>query len=56
MHQTKFSIDLVSECSILIRFDETISENSIGQLARAMNQHLSHIVMNIVPSYRTVVN
>ncbi|EGQ8129468.1 allophanate hydrolase subunit 1 [Vibrio parahaemolyticus] len=55
MHQTKFSIDLVSECSILIRFDETISENSIGQLARAMNQHLSHIVMNIVPSYRTVL-
>ncbi|HCG6982996.1 TPA: carboxyltransferase domain-containing protein [Vibrio parahaemolyticus] len=55
MRQTKFSIDLVSECSILIRFDETISENSIGQLARAMNQHLSHIVMNIVPSYRTVL-
>ncbi|HHF0551807.1 allophanate hydrolase subunit 1 [Vibrio sp. Y42_MX_L11] len=55
MHKEKFSISLISECSIFIKFDENISENAIGELARNIKDTLASIIMNVVPSYQTIL-
>ncbi|EDP60898.1 carboxyltransferase domain-containing protein [Vibrio sp. AND4] len=55
MHQGQFSISLVSECSILIRFDNIITVESIGRLALHIADKLELIVMNVIPSYRTIL-
>ncbi|MGI3038614.1 5-oxoprolinase subunit B family protein [Vibrio diabolicus] len=55
MHKEKFSISLISECSIFIKFDENISENAVGELARNIKDTLASIIMNVVPSYQTIV-
>ncbi|MCS0325384.1 5-oxoprolinase subunit B family protein [Vibrio diabolicus] len=55
MHKEKFSISLISECSIFIKFDENISENAVGELARNIKDTLTSIIMNVVPSYQTIL-
>lgn len=55
MNQGQFSISPISECSILIRFDETITVEHIGELAHQIVDKLNLIVMNVVPSYRTIL-
>lgn len=55
MHKEKFSISLISECSIVIKFDENISENAVGELARNIKDTLASIIMNVVPSYQTIL-
>ncbi|MDK9782854.1 carboxyltransferase domain-containing protein [Vibrio sp. B172a] len=55
MNQGQFSISPISECSILIRFDDTITVEHIGQLAHQIVDKLNLIVMNVVPSYRTIL-
>lgn len=55
MHKEKFSISLISECSIFIMFDENISENALGELARNIKDTLASIIMNVVPSYQTIL-
>ena len=55
MHKEKFSISLISECSIFIKFDENISENAVGELARNFKDTLASIIMNVVPSYQTIL-
>ncbi|MCG6219823.1 allophanate hydrolase subunit 1 [Vibrio antiquarius] len=55
MHKEKFSISLISECSIFIKFDESISENAVGELARNIKDTLASIIMNVVPSYQTIL-
>ncbi|MCS0415903.1 5-oxoprolinase subunit B family protein [Vibrio diabolicus] len=55
MHKEKFSISLISECSIFIKFDENISENAVGELARNIKDTLASIIMNVVPSYQTIL-
>ncbi|MFM2648021.1 5-oxoprolinase subunit B family protein [Vibrio diabolicus] len=55
MHKEKFSISLISECSIFIKFDENISENALGELARNIKDTLASIIMNVVPSYQTIL-
>ncbi|HHX8539231.1 TPA: 5-oxoprolinase subunit B family protein [Vibrio diabolicus] len=55
MHKEKFSISLISECSIFIKFDENISENAVGELARNIKETLASIIMNVVPSYQTIL-
>ncbi|MCE9846434.1 5-oxoprolinase subunit B family protein [Vibrio antiquarius] len=55
MHKEKFSISLISECSIFIKFDESISEYAVGELARNIKDTLASIIMNVVPSYQTIL-
>ena len=55
MHKEKFSISLISECSIFIKFDESISEHAVGELARNIKDTLASIIMNVVPSYQTIL-
>ncbi|HHX8649183.1 allophanate hydrolase subunit 1 [Vibrio antiquarius] len=55
MHKEKFSISLISECSIFIKFDENISENAVGEFARNIKDTLASIIMNVVPSYQTIL-
>lgn len=55
MNQGQFSISPISECSILIRFDETITVEHIGELAHQIVDKLNLIVMNVVPSYHTIL-
>lgn len=55
MNQGQFSISPISECSILIRFDEAITVEHIGELAHQIVDKLNLIVMNVVPSYRTIL-
>lgn len=55
MNQGQFSISPISECSILIRFDDTITVEHIGELAHQIVDKLNLIVMNVVPSYRTIL-
>ena len=55
MHKEKFSISLISECSIFIKFDENISENAVGELARNIKDTLASIIVNVVPSYQTIL-
>ncbi|MGR5511236.1 5-oxoprolinase subunit B family protein [Vibrio diabolicus] len=55
MHKEKFSISLISECSIFIKLDENISENALGELARNIKDTLASIIMNVVPSYQTIL-
>ena len=55
MNQGQFSISPISECSILIRFDDTITVEHIGELAHQIVDKLKLIVMNVVPSYRTIL-
>ncbi|MCR9610219.1 allophanate hydrolase subunit 1 [Vibrio alginolyticus] len=55
MHKEKFIISLISECSIFIKFDESISENAVGELARNIKDTLASIIMNVVPSYQTIL-
>ncbi|HHF2852265.1 TPA: allophanate hydrolase subunit 1 [Vibrio diabolicus] len=55
MHKEKFSISLISECSIFIKLDESISENAVGELARNIKDTLASIIMNVVPSYQTIL-
>ncbi|WP_182025274.1 5-oxoprolinase subunit B family protein [Vibrio rotiferianus] len=55
MNQGQFSISPISECSILVRFHEEITVEHIGELAHQITDKLSHIVMNVVPSYRTIL-
>lgn len=55
MHKEKFNISLISECSIFIKFDESISENAVGELARSIRETFASIVMNVVPSYQTIL-
>ncbi|EGQ8038645.1 5-oxoprolinase subunit B family protein [Vibrio alginolyticus] len=55
MHKEKFNISLISECSIFIKFDESISENAVGELARSIRETFASITMNVVPSYQTIL-
>lgn len=55
MNQGQFSISPISECSILIRFDDTITVEHIGELEHQIVDKLKLIVMNVVPSYRTIL-
>ncbi|MFM2625659.1 5-oxoprolinase subunit B family protein [Vibrio owensii] len=55
MNQGQFSISPISECNILIRFDDTITVEHIGELAHQIVDKLNLIVMNVVPSYRTIL-
>ncbi|WP_104024634.1 5-oxoprolinase subunit B family protein [Vibrio hyugaensis] len=55
MNQGQFSISPISECSILIRFEEPITVEHIGELAHQIVDKLNMIVMNVVPSYRTIL-
>lgn len=55
MNLGQFSISPISECSILIRFDDTITVEHIGELAHQIVDKLNLIVMNVVPSYRTIL-
>lgn len=55
MHKEKFNISFISECSIFIKFDESISENAVGELARSIRETFASIVMNVVPSYQTIL-
>ncbi|WP_440888230.1 5-oxoprolinase subunit B family protein [Vibrio sp. WZ-1] len=55
MNQGQFSISPISECSILIRFHKTVTVEHIGELAHQIADKLSLIVMNVVPSYRTIL-
>lgn len=55
MNQGQFSISPISECSILIRFDDTITVEHIGELTHQFVDKLNLIVMNVVPSYRTIL-
>ncbi|MET2853437.1 allophanate hydrolase subunit 1 [Vibrio owensii] len=55
MNQGQFSISPISECNILIRFDDTITVEHIGELVHQIVDKLNLIVMNVVPSYRTIL-
>ncbi|MBR9788556.1 MAG: allophanate hydrolase subunit 1 [Vibrionaceae bacterium] len=55
MQQETFSISAVSECSVLIRFEDSILEGYIGEVARQIREQLSSVIMNVVPSYRTIL-
>ncbi|APP07779.1 5-oxoprolinase subunit B family protein [Vibrio harveyi] len=55
MNQGQFSISPISECSILIRFHETVTVEHIGELAHQIADKLNLIIMNVVPSYRTIL-
>ncbi|EGQ7763716.1 allophanate hydrolase subunit 1 [Vibrio alginolyticus] len=55
MHKEKFNISLISECSIFIKFDESISENAVGELAHSIRETFASIIMNVVPSYQTIL-
>lgn len=55
MNQGQFSISPISECSILIRFEESITVEYIGELAHQIVDKLSMIVINVIPSYRTIL-
>ncbi len=55
MHPEKFSISLVSECSVFVRFEDSIPENHVGELALQIREQLASAVMNVTPSYRTIL-
>ena len=55
MQQETFNISAVSESSILVRFEECIHEEHIGEVARQIREHLASVTMNVIPSYRTVL-
>lgn len=55
MHQEKFSLSLVSECSVFIRFNESYPENVVGEVAHRIREQLESAIMNVVPSYRTIL-
>ncbi|MEF1312310.1 carboxyltransferase domain-containing protein [Vibrio mytili] len=55
MRQEHFCLSCVSECSVFVSFDEHICEEHIGELARMIRENLSTIVMNVIPSYRTIL-
>ncbi|PFG58226.1 KipI family sensor histidine kinase inhibitor [Vibrio sp. ES.051] len=55
MHQKRFSISWVSECSLLVKFDERISEKEVGELARKIKNILAKVIMNVIPSYQTIL-
>lgn len=55
MHQEKFSLSLVSECSVFIRFNESYPENVVGEVAHRIREQLESTIMNVVPSYRTIL-
>ena len=55
MQQETFSISTVSECSILIKFEDSILEDYIGELTRQIRDQLASVIMNVVPSYRTIL-
>lgn len=55
MHQGKFSISLVSECSVFIKFNESYPENVVGEFAHRIREQLESSIMNVVPSYRTIL-
>ncbi len=55
MHPEKFSISLLSECSVLVRFEDSIPENHVGELALQIREQLAVAVMNVTPSYRTIL-
>ncbi len=55
MHQDKFSISFVSECSVRVKFDTSVLENHVGELAHQIREQLASVVMNVIPSYQTIL-
>ncbi|MDV6250175.1 allophanate hydrolase subunit 1 [Vibrio sp. EA2] len=55
MQQKMFRISAVSECSILIKFEDSVLEDYIGELSRQIREQLASVTMNVVPSYRTIL-
>ncbi|MGR5132640.1 5-oxoprolinase subunit B family protein [Vibrio alfacsensis] len=55
MNQGQFSISPISECNLLIRFDSSVSVEHVGELAHQIVEKFSAIIMNVVPSYRTIL-
>ncbi|AXY02996.1 allophanate hydrolase subunit 1 [Vibrio alfacsensis] len=55
MKQEQFSISLISECSIFVRFDESVSIEHVGELAHQINDTFNTCIMNVTPAYRTVL-
>ncbi|MDE1357924.1 allophanate hydrolase subunit 1 [Vibrio aestuarianus] len=53
-----FSIEPVAECSLLIRFAHPVSTQlslDIGNIAQNITAQLQHYVMNVTPSYNTIL-
>jgi KipI family sensor histidine kinase inhibitor len=55
MQHEKFSISLVSECSVFVRFDESYPESIVGEVAHRIREQLESIILNVVPSYKTIL-
>ncbi|MGR5068997.1 MULTISPECIES: 5-oxoprolinase subunit B family protein [Vibrio] len=55
MKQGLFFISPISECNILIRFDSSVSVEHVGEVAHQIVEKFSAIIMNVVPSYRTIL-
>ncbi|MGR5238167.1 5-oxoprolinase subunit B family protein [Vibrio alfacsensis] len=55
MNQGQFSISPISECSVFIRFDDSVSVEHVGELAHQIVEQHSAFIMNVVPSYRTIL-
>ncbi len=55
MDQEKFTISFVSECSVFVRFEDDVPESHIGELAHQIREQLASAVMNVTPSYLTIL-
>ncbi len=55
MDPEKFSISFVSECTVFIKFEDSVPESSVGELAHQIRNELESIIMNVVPSYGTIL-
>lgn len=54
----KLTFSAVSECALLVRFNQTDSAElsaTIGQVTQVIYQQLNHCVMNVTPSYNTIL-
>lgn len=56
MNSDRYSLFPVSESSLMLEFDKTVSIESVGYLAQQMRENVSSSsIINVVPSYRTIL-
>ncbi len=55
MEPEKFTISLVSECNVFVKFEDNIPEHYIGELAHQIREQLASVIMNVIPAYQTIL-
>ncbi|MDF2154787.1 allophanate hydrolase subunit 1 [Vibrio sp. CAU 1672] len=55
MKQGLFKVSPISECTLLVSFEPEVSVEDIGQLAQLIGKQFNHVVLNVIPSYQTIL-